>query len=794
VTDNDDAATRIASLSGEDWWKVPASPGVAALKVTDGPSGARGELFAGGPPSVCFPCGAALGATWDVDLVERVGGALAAETLAKGAHVLLGPTVNLQRSPLGGRHFECFAEDPVVTALLAAAYVTGLQDGGVAACVKHLVANDVEADRFEISSEPDERTLREVSLLPFEHALVGVGAWSTMGAYNRLHGTHCCEHAELLTAILRDEWDWDGVVISDWFATRSTEASALAGLDLEMPGPPGHWGPKLVAAVESGDVPVDVIEDKRDRLALLGRRTGADGRPPGPDRPGGTPDAVAVAREAAAAAAVLLRNEPVTGARAALPLDAAVRRVAVVGPNADREVIQGGGSARVTPTDVATVADGLRARLAGGVVVEPGVSASRGTPALDGRSLRRRDGTPGVDVEVVDDAGAVRATLRPREFRVVYLDTPAPGEETRGWAIHATATFRPTISGVHRFKFRTNATATLTVAGTEVGEDGSVTLEAGTDVALRAVCRSEAPGLRVAMELRCAPPEQPDAFDRAVEAAAGADAAVVVVGLDGDWETEGRDRDDLSLPGAQVELVRAVARAQSRTVVVVVAGSPVDLAWAEDVPAVLWCWYPGQEGGHAIADVLLGDADPGGRLPCTMPRRIEDTPAFLDVPPEPGVLRYQEGVHCGHRWYDARLVEPAFPFGHGLSYTRFSIGAPEVGADTIHPGESLEVDVEVANIGDRRGSEVVQVYVADPEASVRRPARELRGFAKVTLAPGETALVRFTLEMRDLAFWDRRAHAWRAEAGLFAIHVGRSSRDLPGIAEVTLTADWTSPP
>jgi beta-glucosidase len=457
-------------------------------------------------------------------------------------------------------------------------------------------------------------------------------------------------------------------------------------------------------------------------------------------------------------------------------------------------VIQGGGSARVTPTDVATVADGLRARLGDGVVVEPGVVASRGTPALDGRVLRRADGTPGVDVEIVDDTGGVRAALRPRDFRVVYLDTPARGEDTAGWSIQATATFRPARSGTHRFKFRTNSAATLYIDGADVGPGGPVELEAGRDVALRAVCRSDDPGLRVAMELRCSPPEATDAVERAVEAAAGADAAVVVVGLDGDWETEGRDRDDLALPGAQVDLIRAVVAAQPRTVVVVIAGSPVDVSWAAVVPAVLWCWYPGQEGGHAIADVLLGDADPGGRLPCTLPRRIEDTPAFLDVPPEPGVLRYQEGVFCGHRWYDARLVEPAFPFGHGLSYTRFIVGAPEVAATTVDPGGSIDVTVEVANVGDRRGSEVVQLYVADAEASVRRPDRELRGFAKVTLDPGESALVGFTLGMRDLAFWDRRAHAWRAEAGDFAIHVGRSSRELPGIAEVTLTADWTSPP
>ena len=242
-----DADELVRPLSGADWWNVPASGEVAAFRVSDGPSGVRGQRFVGGPPSVSFPCGAALGATWDVDLVARVGAVLAEEARAKGAHVLLGPTVNLQRTPLGGRHFECFSEDPVLTAGLAVAYVEGLQGAGVAACVKHLVANDQEHDRFEVSSEPDERTLREVSLLPFEHALRRAGAWSTMAAYNRLHGTHCSQHERLLTTILRDEWGWDGVVISDWFAVHATVEPALAGLDLEMPGPPLHWGPALAA-------------------------------------------------------------------------------------------------------------------------------------------------------------------------------------------------------------------------------------------------------------------------------------------------------------------------------------------------------------------------------------------------------------------------------------------------------------------------------------------------------------------------------------------------------------------
>jgi beta-glucosidase len=273
-----------------------------------------------------------------------------------------------------------------------------------------------------------------------------------------------------------------------------------------------------------------------------------------------------------------------------------------------------------------------------------------------------------------------------------------------------------------------------------------------------------------------------------------ADAAVVVVGLDGDWETEGRDRDDLALPGDQADLIRAVAAVQPRTIVVVLAGSPVDLSWAGDVAAVLWGWYPGQEGGHGLADVLLGDRDPGGRLPCTMPSRLEDTPAFLDVPPEPGVLRYQEGVFCGHRWYDARLVTAAFPFGHGLSYTTFAIGPPMLSAEEVEPGGAVEVEVEVTNVGDRAGSEVVQLYVRRCRVVGAPAAAGASGLRQGRPRTGASTRVQFILEMRDFAFWDRRAHGWRAEAGWFAIHAGRSSRELPGIAELQLTGDWTSGP
>jgi beta-glucosidase len=774
-----DAHELVRPLAGEDWWNVPGSGDVAAFRVSDGPSGVRGQRFVGGPPSVSFPCGAALGATWDVDLLRRVGGALAEEARAKGAHVVLGPTVNLQRTPLGGRHFECFSEDPLLTARLASAYVEGLQEAGVAACVKHLVANDQERDRFEISSEPDARTLREVSLLPFEHALRGAGAWSTMAAYNRLHGTHCSQHPWLLTTLLRDEWGWDGVVISDWFAVHATAEPVLAGLDLEMPGPPLHLGPKLAAAVEAGEVPVSVVEQARERLARLGRRTGADRSPPAEERPGGSAGALEVARDAAAAGMVLLRNEGL------LPLDVdRGRRVAVVGPNADIEVVQGGGSARVTPSDVVTIAGGLRERLGGdAVVVEPGMTASRGTPAIPGGDLRRADGTVGADVEILGPDGAVRTRLRPRELRVLFLDDDSEPEP--GWTARATARFTPRTTGMHRFKVKTNGVATLRVDDRDVPVEGTLELVAGEGVDLELTARLDDAGQRLAAELRCEPPLPDDAFERAVGAARDADVAVVVAGLDGEWETEGRDRESLELPGRQVELIEAVVAAQPRTVVVVLAGSPVDLSWAAQVPALVWAWYPGQEGGRALADVILGDREPGGRLPCTFPVRLEDTPAFDDD--APGVLAYGESVVTGHRWYDVQGIEPAFPFGHGLGYTTWTLTDLAVAAPVPAGGEG-QVSVSVTNTGPRRGAQVVQLYVAAPGS----PFRALRAFARVELDPGERSASAFTLGMRDLAHWDPDADRWAVERGDHQVWVGTSSRELVGPVPLTVTDAWAA--
>jgi len=804
-------AEKAALMAGADLWHTVAVPrlGIGTLRVTDGPNGARGTAFRGGPTSACFPCGSALGATWNAALVRRVGAALAEEALAKGAQVLLAPTVNIQRTPIGGRNFECFAEDPELSARLTVAFVRGLQMRGVGACVKHFIGNDTEWERHRASAEIDERTLREVYLVPFEAAVREAGVWTVMAAYNRLDGTHCTEHARLLTAILRDEWGFDGVVISDWLATQSTVPSVKAGMDLEMPGPPRRYGAKIVAAAARGELDEAAVDACTRRiLALLGK-AGALGDPTrtidAPEHAIDRPEHRALAREAAADAIVLLRNEHDT-----LPLAATVRRLAVIGPNADRAVIQGGGSARVSPHHSVSPLDGIRARAGAAVeiVFEPGPSAYRGVPALDGKHLVSSQGALPIAVEFFasdEPSGDPLRIESMREAEVFWLQTPAGLDPKQPWSARLRARLLPPASGEHRFSLSSAGKSRLRVDGRAVLDNwnerepgtsffglgsaerkASVALGASSAVEIEVDFAQDRPGMPGGLRLGWLPPEPDDAMERAVAAARRADAAIVVVGLDPDWETEGRDRDSFQLPKRQDELVRRVADANPRTVVVINAGSPVAMDWSERAAAILQLWYPGQEGGNALADVLFGDVDPGGRLPLTIPVRMQDTPAFLDVPGEDLRIAYSEGVFVGHRWYDVREIAPRFAFGHGFSYARFEYGALLVAQGRVAAGDGVACTIEVTNTSTRGGSEVVQLYLERCTRGVRRPLRTLAAFEKIALAPGERRLVHFALAARTFSYWDAQQKTWRVEPGEWTLSAGRSSRDLRAAAQVEI--------
>jgi len=802
---------RARLTGGIDAWHAAGidSIGLGPMLTLDGPNGVRGVGLPQGSSATCTPCGIALGATWDTGLVAEVAARIGAEAKRAGVHYMLAPVLNLVRSPLAGRDFESYSEDPQLAADLGVAYVTGMQSEGVAACPKHFVANESETRRTTVNCIVDERALREVYLAPFE-AVARAGAWSMMAAYNRVNGVHCTSNAAMIGGILREEWDWDGVLVSDWHATHDTVIDSRAGLDLEMPGPATRFGSHLAAAVRRGEVDEETLDCAALRILALATRVGAlplEALLPLPDP---APDAAAtvpihlsdakaaeLVRRAAAESFVLLANDGV------LPLAPGhLSAVAIVGPNAARPCVQGGGAAHITaPYEVSPV-EGLRAALPDRIEIvhEQGCRIDLFAPPLTRLGPTDLDGRPGLTIEFFRGqahAGEPVARYNVQSSDIhMFGDLPA-GIAQNDFSVRLSAWLTPRIGGPHRVAIRGLGGRRLFVDGAPAvdawdapgGVDVPTAIFAGKEEAAEFELEAGKPVLIVAeahsnshdpcvLAVGCAEPETGDSMARAVAAAAAADVAIVVVGTDDARDTEGRDRASTALPGRQDELVEQVAAVNSNTIVVVNAGCPMDLPWSDRVAAIVYAWLPGQEFGHALADVLLGLAEPGGRLPVTLARRPEDYPASDTTPGPNDELIYAEGVNVGYRGFDAAGIEPRFAFGHGLGYTKFEYDSMSLAADGLADGEPLEVRVTLHNSGPRPGKEVVQVYVADLESSLPRPPKELRGFAVVRLAPGQAVDLVLTLEDRDLAYWDPERGSWRMEPGRFEIQVGRSSRDI----------------
>ena len=801
---------KVHLLTGADSWRThgAAALGLRPIVMSDGPAGVRGITKDDRNPSASLPSPSALGATWDSELVRELAAALGAEARAKGVDIVLAPTINLMRTPLGGRGFECFSEDPELTARLAVSYVAGLQSAGVGAAVKHYVGNDSETDRWTYDARIPENVLRELYLVPFEACVKQARAAVVMAAYNSVNGSLMTEHTRLLRDVLKGEWGFTGVVVSDWSAARSTLPTAEAGLDLAMPGPSGPWGDALVKAVRSGAIPEELIDDKVLRLLGVARRVGAvppldgTGLLEVPATPGPQPPALTgpgLLRRAAAASFVLLRNE-----RAALPLDPArLSRVALIGPNAVHPVIQGGGSAAVHPAAIAEPAGQLRAALAGQatVTVTPGCHTWETVPEPPARALRDPvTGEPGVRLEFRAADGTLLAAEHRNSTVFAWWGDGLPAEVGwgRGGTISVLARYQPDASGPHVVGAAGVGRLTVTVDGvvaadgatpvpadpvetmTRPGEvTGRVMLTEGqpAEVRLDFLPSAEAEGpLAVRLGL-VATPDEEAMLAAAVEAAAAADVAVVAVGSAETTESEGFDRGTLRLPGRQDELVQRVAAASPRTVVVVNAGMPVLMPWVGQVAAVLYAWLPGQAIGAALADVLLGRAEPGGRLPVTMPAREADSPVLHAVPVA-GQLSYDEGLLVGYRGFDAAGREPLFPFGHGLGYTSWEYESLSVDRARAAPGTDVSLQVIVRNTGPRPGREVVQVYVAGPATGAGRPVRVLGAFGIAAAAPGEPVRLTLTVPARVFARYDGQAGCWTWPPGQATISAGRSSRDL----------------
>jgi len=823
---------KVLLLTGADAWRTQGADalGLRPMVCSDGPAGVRGILLDERHPSSSLPCPSALGATWDTGLVGELAAALGAEARSKDVDVLLAPTINLMRTPLGGRGFECFSEDPVLTAGIGVAFVRGVQSAGVAATVKHFVGNDSETQRWSYDARIAEHVLRELYLAPFEACVRHAGVALVMAAYNKVNGVPMTEHARLLRDVLKDEWGFDGVVTSDWHAARSTAATALAALDLAMPGPDGPWGPQLARAVADGAVTPEVLDDKLARLLRLAARVGAvlprGDDPPRPPRASsaradlrpavadGAGSAASLSvpsfvnpsllRRATAASLVLLRNE-----RGALPVDpATLGRVAVIGPNAVRPAIHGGGSAVVAPVTVSTPAVALAEALAGQaeVTVSEGCQTWVMVPEPAAGSLRDPDtGEPGLRLEFRAADGALLAAERRTSTALTWWDEVPPGI---GWGeagkIVLVTSFRPDSGGPHVLGAAGVGHLTLTVDGAVVADGATVVpddpveamarpgelratvaLPAGREAQIRLEYTPAPDGegpLAVRLGIVAAADED-DLLAHAVRAARQADVAVVVVGSAEMTESEGFDRDTLALPGRQDELVRRVAAVNDRTVVVVNAGMPVLMPWAAQVAAVIYAWLPGQAMGEALADVLLGRAEPGGRLPVTLPASEADCPVLHAVPRD-GLIAYDEGLLIGYRGYDARQSCPQFPFGHGLGYTTWAYESLRATTADLAAGDDLGVTVTVRNTGSRPGREVVQAYLAGPPGDPSRPVRELAAFAIATAGPGEAAEVTFQVPARAFARWDEDLAGWLWPPGQFTVHAGRSSRDLRLTAQI----------
>ncbi|MDQ6910556.1 MAG: glycoside hydrolase family 3 C-terminal domain-containing protein [Actinomycetota bacterium] len=795
---------KVRLLTGADSWVLhgESAVGLRPMVLSDGPAGVRGTRFDSANPSTSLPSPIGLGATWDERLIEELGRALAREARSKGIDVVLGPTVNIVRTPLNGRGFECFSEDPLLTSRIAVAYVRGVQSVGVGATVKHYVANDSETERRTYDARVSEQALRELYLPPFEACVAEANVFLVMAAYNSVNGAFMTANLALLRDLLKTEWGFGGVVVSDWSATSTTVASAVGGLDLVMPGPDGPWGDLLVAAVRAGAVPEAEVDDKVARLLGLARRVGAlDGAVNGDGHSRARPALVdsRLLREVTARSFVLLSNP-----RELLPLEAGkVRKIALIGPNATDPQTQGGGSVRVLPAVRTDLAESMRAAFGSGgaVSVHQGCLTSATTAAPAHGSLHDPvTGEDGVRLEVRTADGAVVHDAHFSRSVVTWWDGLPEGVHLPGSEVVMRARYRPEVDGPYVLGVAGVGMLRLSVDGTLVAEATNLPprdvvealsrppelrvplqLKAGREVEVRFEHGPNARGHQAgfaAMRLGITRSVDEDSLlDEAVEAAAAADVVVVVIGSPDGTESEGYDRETMVLPGRQDELVRRVAAANPSTVVVVNSGMPVLMPWAGEVAAIIQVWFPGQAFGDALADVLVGAAEPGGRLPVSVPRTEADSPV-LSAQPEAGALTYGEGLLVGYRGYDRSGVEPLYCFGHGLGYTDWTYESLALADESIAPGRDLEVLVAVRNTGGRAGREVVQVYLEALDDDPGRPKRILSGFATLEAGPGERAEARITVPARAFARFDEARHEWVSKPGSYTVRAGRSSRDL----------------
>ena len=790
---------KISLIGGDEGMYIGAIPsiGLPHLRMSDGPVGVRTW-----GPSTAYTAGIALAASWDPALAERVGRGLGEDARARDVKFLLGPGVNIYRAPLNGRNFEYFGEDPYLAARIVVGYVEGVQSEGVVATVKHFALNNQEYDRHGVSSDVDERTMREIYLPAFEAAVREAHVGAVMNSYNPINGVHATQNAFLNQKVLKGDWGFDGILMSDWAATYDGVAAAKGGLDLEMPRAAFMNGKTLMPAIEQGVLPVSVIDDKVCRILRIAVRFGfldpsSDGGQFSRYNQQGIQTALDEAREGI----VLAKNEG-----GILPLDSTkIHTLAVIGPDAWPALSGGGGGSTVTPYGAVSILQGL------GSIHGVKVLYSPGLPSLD--DLFNNSRFTSVMDAGSESSGAIKQETFPnRDFTgtpsISYVDhiaswKPLAWSEDAGIkkSIRYTTVFNPDVDGKHLLVVAATASDaySLKVEGKQVmgqvsrenqgPQTAEILLRKGQPVVLTLDYLPGAADPRISFGLRAVDELiTPDA----IQIAAEADAAVVAVGYDAPVESEGLDR-SYSLPFGQDELIEAVCRANKKTIIALTSGGEVDTHnWIDAAPAFLLNWYPGQEGGTALAEIIFGERSPEGKLPITFGRSWEENPvhdSYYPAATAPGAMphvKYSEGVFLGYRYYTLRHKEPLYPFGFGLTYSQFAFSNFTI--EVAKSGESQDIDVsfDVENTGLREAAEVAELYVGDPSAKIERPVEELKAFEKVRLNPGELKHVNLHLDRRSFAYWDVNSHDWRVDPGQFTIMVGDSSENLPLTGTITL--------
>ena len=777
---------KIDLLAGVDFFYLRGVPrlGVPRLRMIDGPMGVRND-----GPATAFPGGIALAATWNTELAEKIGIEFGRDARAKGAHFLLAPGVNIYRASVNGRNFEYFGEDPFLAGQLAVSYIRGIQSRGVCATVKHFVANNSEYDRNNTDSIVDERTLREIYLPAFEAAIKDGRVGAIMAGYNLTNGAYMSQHGYLNNDVAKGEWGFDGVIMSDWISTYDTIGMANGGLDIEMPYPTRFNRETLLPALESGEVSLATLDDKVRRILRVAERFGwLDRDQLDPSIPRFNVAGQQAALQGAREGTVLLKNE-----NALLPLSGdAVNTILVVGPNAHPAVVGGGGSSKTDPFTSVSILEGL-AEVAGGattVLHDGGIPSLADLVRNTNFSTDETAATAGMNAEYFasDDLSGdpVVSRVEPRPEIGLGQNFP-PDTASERWTgfyavdRHGVYDIAVAATGDRGGYYRVFVDDELVFDSWTVNKAivDYVTLELAAGmrkVVLEHRGRQKWPGDRLQLAISR---HGDRVSETAKTMAARADVIVVAAGFDESTESEGADR-SFRLPPGQDELITTMLDANANTVVVMTSGGAVDMnAWIDAVPALLQAWFPGQEGGTAIAEILFGAVNPSGRLPATFERRLADNPAYPYYYPRPGTLEieYGEGIFVGYRGYDANDIEPLFPFGHGLSYTSFDYDRLSIAPDNTSDGR-VTVSFDLTNSGSRAGAEVAQVYVADSHSAVPRPPKELKGFAKVRLEPGETRRVSVDLDRRSFAYYDVAAADWQVTPGTFRVLVGSSSRDI----------------